>query len=204
MANHSQLAILRAKHQQAEQGKVIEQARFKPTVVAYGSYNLAQNNADFSDPLPLLDPDWVVGINVSYKLFDSTDRRHSVNAAQLQVDRVNALTREFEMRLGTFIEKSYRSLERATEQYMLLDSNIELAQETLKLRERLFAEGLGTSLDVVDARLSAAKAQTEQSVAAYAFVLSLVDLLEGSGQLQDFSGYMRQADVSLTIEESNQ
>jgi outer membrane protein TolC len=202
LTNHSQLAVLRAKHKQAEQAKVIEEARWKPTVVAYGSYNLARHNADFSDPLPLLDPDWVVGVNVSYKIFDSTNRRHSVNAASFQVDKVDALTREFQMRLGTYIETSYRSVERARAQYMLLASNIELAEETLKLRERLFSEGLGTSLDVIDARLSVAKAQTEQSAAAYDYVLSLVDLLEGSGQLQEFSRYINQADYSMTIEEN--
>ena len=202
MTNHSQLSVLRAKHKQAEQAKVIEEARWKPTVVAYGNYNLARHNADFNDPLPLLDPDWVVGINVSYKIFDSTNRRRSVNAANFQINKVDALTREFEMRLGTYIETSYRSVERARMQYLLLASNIELAEETLKLRERLFSEGLGTSLDVIDARLSAAKAQTEQSVAAYDFVLSLVDLLEGSGQLQEFSRYINQADVSLSIKEN--
>ncbi|AZQ84386.1 TolC family protein [Colwellia sp. Arc7-635] len=201
MTKHNQLAVLRAKHKQAEQAKVIEEARWKPTVAAYGSYNLARHDADFNDPLALLDPDWVVGINISYKIFDSTDRRHSVNAANLNVSKVDALRREFEMRLKTYIETSYRSVERARSQYMLLASNIELADETLTLRERLFSEGLGTSLDVIDALLSVAKVKTQQSAAAYDFVLSLVDLLEGSGQLQNFSRYINQADVSLAIEE---
>ncbi len=201
LENHSELQVIRAKGEQAKQAKEIEEGRFKPTVVAYGTYNLAQQNADFSDPLPLLEPDWIVGVNVSYKLFDSTNRQSAVNAADLQVQRVNALEREFKMGLSTFIEQSYRSVERARNQFMLLESNIELAQETLKLRERLFAEGLGTSLDVVDARLSAAKAQTEQAAAAYDFVLSLVSLLEASGQLQDFNDYLMQADVRLHNEE---
>lgn len=200
-AGHSQLALVRAKRRQAVQGRVIEEARFKPTVVAYGSYNLIQENAEFSNPLPLLEPDWVVGISIRYPLFDSYNRRRLIGAAQGQVQRVSALQRELETAIATVIEKSYRSVNRAHQQFMLLESNIELAQETLTLRERLFEEGLGTSLDVVDARLTAAKAETERAVAAYAFIISLVDLLEASGQLENFNDYVNRADIRLLIKE---
>jgi outer membrane protein TolC len=201
-ADHSQLAVLHANRKQAQQGKVIEEARFKPTVVAYGSYNLVQEDAEFSDPLPLLEPDWVIGINISYPLFDRYNRRRLISAAQLQVQRVTALQRELETVIATVIAKSYRSVERAREQFILLESNIEFAQQTLTLRERLFEEGLGTSLDVIDARLATARAQTERAVAAYSFVLSLVNLLEASGQLDSFNDYVVQADIRLTNEEN--
>jgi len=203
-AGHSQLGVLRANRKQAQQGKVIEQARFKPTVVAYGSYNLAQEDAEFSNPMPLLDPDWVIGINISYPLFDRYNRRRLISAAGRKVQQVTALQRELETVIATVIENSYRSVDRAREQFMLLESSIELAQETLRLRERLFEEGLGTSLDVVDARLASARAETERAVAAYSFVLSLVDLLEASGQLDSFSDYVEQADIRLLSKESKQ
>lgn len=199
ISDHSQLAKVRAKRRQAQQSKNIQEARWKPKIVAYGSYNLTQEDADLSNPLPLLEPDWVVGINISYPLFDRYNRRRLVGAAQGQVDRVNALERELETNINTYIEKSYRSVERTRDQFMLLNSNIELAQETLALRERLFEEGMGTSLDVVDARLAAARAQTQRAKAAYGFVVSLVDLLEASGQLQRFKDYVNRADIQLSI-----
>jgi len=204
LEGHSQLAQIRAKHKQAEQGKVIEEARWKPSVVAYGTYNLAQEDADFSNPLPLLEPDWVVGVNVSYPLFDRYNRNRLISAAEQKIQRVDALERELKTGLVTLIEKSYRSTERSREQFVLLESNIELAQETLQLRERLFEEGLGTSLDVVDARLAAARAETERAVAAYAFVISLVDLLDASGQLERFNEYVKLADIRLAVRESKQ
>jgi outer membrane protein TolC len=201
LENHSQVALLRAKRHQAIEGKVVEQARWKPSVAAYGAYNLAPQDADLSDPLPLLQPDWLVGVNVTYTLFDRHNRRRLVSAAEGQIQRVSALQRELETGLATLIESSYRSVDRARAQFVLLDSSIELAQETLLLRERLFTEGLGTSLDVVDARLAAARAETERAAAAYAFVVSLVDLLEASGQLERFNDYVGLADVRLSIEE---
>lgn len=201
LSNHSQLAQIRAKKKQAEQGKVIEEARWKPTIVAYGSYNLLQEDADLSNPLPLLEPDWVVGINISYPLFDHFDRQRLVSAAQNKIERVSSLEREIKVGLNTYIEKSYRSVQRAHDQFMLLESNIELAKEALKLRERMFQEGLGTSLDVVDARLAVARAETERASAAYGFVVSLVDLLEASGQLAHFNDYIVQADVKLPTKE---
>ncbi|MDX2607578.1 MAG: TolC family protein, partial [Woeseiaceae bacterium] len=204
LKDHSQLALLQAKRKQAEQGKVIEEARWKPTVAAFGAYNLTPRDADFSDPLPLLEPDWVVGINLSYPLFDRLNRGRLVSAAERQIQRVDALERELQTGLATVIERSYLSVERARAQFVLLQSNIELTDETVRLRERLFEEGLGTSLDVVDARLAAARAETERVVAAYEYVVSLVGLLEASSQLEQFSEYVRRADVHLALGESSQ
>lgn len=201
LEGHSKLAALRAKRRQAEQGRAVEEARWKPTVIAFGAYNLAPRDADFSDPLPLLVPDWVVGINVTYPLFDRESRRRLVSAADNQIRRINALERELETGLATLIEKNYRSVERARGQFELLQSNIELTEETVRLRERLFEEGLGTSLDVVDARLAAARAETERAIAAYDFVVSLVGLLDASGQLEQFGEYLARADVRLSGEE---
>lgn len=201
--NHHQLAQLRAKRRQAEEGKVVEEAGLKPSVVAYGAYNLAPRDADFSDPLPLLEPDWVVGINLSYPLFDRHDRGRLISAAQRQIQRVDALEQELESGLRTLIETNYRSVERARQQFVLLQSSIELAQETLQLRARLFEEGLGTSLDVIDARLAAARAETERAEAAYEFVVSLVGLLEASSHLELFGDYVARADVHLAVEEHN-
>lgn len=196
---HNQLALIRSQLRQAEEVKVIEQARWKPSLVAYGTYNLTQDDAEFTDPLPLLEPDWVVGINLTYPLFDRQNRRRLVSAAEGQVQRLKALEKELENGLVMLIEKSYRSLNRAREQFIVLESNIELAVETRHLRERLFEEGLGTSLDVVDARLSAARAETERAAAAYGFVVSLVDLLASSAQLEDFDKFLARADVRLSV-----
>ena len=201
LSNHNQLALLRAKDKQARQGKAIEEARWKPSIVAYGAYNLAQYDPSFSDPLPLLTPDWIVGVNVTYPLFDRYNRRRAVSAAEAQIKRVNALERELETGLATLIDKNYRTVAKARKQYILLESNVDLAQETLQLRERLFEEGLGTSLDVVDARLAVARVQTERVAAAYEFVVSLVDLLEASGQLDRFGDYVDVADVKMSEEE---
>lgn len=145
----------------------------------------------------MLEPDWLVGLNVTYPLFDRQNRRRLVSAAGRQIKRIDSLEREVETGLATRIETDYRSVERARAQFLLLQSNIELTEETLRLRERLFEEGLGTSLEVVDARLAAARAETERAVSAYEFVVSLIGLLEASGQLDRFAEYVARADVSL-------
>ena len=50
------------------------------------------------------------------------------------------------------------------------------------MRTRAFEEGLATSLDVVDARLSLSRVELERLAAAYEFDVALADLLEASGQ----------------------
>jgi outer membrane protein TolC len=88
-------------------------------------------------------------------------------------------------------------VEQAREQFNLLDSTIALAEENLRLRERGFEEAQSTGLDVNDARSSLARSQTARAVAAYDYVIALVQLLQVSGQAKALSEFIQQADVNL-------
>jgi len=80
------------------------------------------------------------------------------------------------------VERQYREAEKARDQFDALESTGTLAEENLRARIRAFEEGLGTSLEVVDARLAQAKVKLERLAAAHAFVNALAELLEASGQ----------------------
>ena len=57
-----------------------------------------------------------------------------------------------------------------------------------------FREGQATSLDVIDARLRLGAVGIERAQAAYQYDVALAGLLDVSGQMQDFSHYLAQAD----------
>jgi len=99
--------------------------------------------------------------------------------------------------IATEVEAAYLKVEQAREQFKLLDSTIALAEENLRLRERGFGEGQAMNLDVSDARDAVAKSQTARAVAAYDYVIALVQLLQASGQTNRFQEFIQQADIKL-------
>jgi outer membrane protein TolC len=155
-----------------------------PDVYLFGMREL--HEAD----LTILDPKWAAGIGARWTLFDGFERTHRVAAAKLQQQRVGDLEQRARRDVATLVEKRYRELTKAREQFVALDAAQELAQENLRVRTRAFEEGLATSLDVVDARLSLSRVELERLLAAYEFDVALADLLEATGQSDRFEQLM--------------
>ena len=185
------LAALAARRSQAEQGIAVAEALWRPEVFAFGSYAMIRKYQT------IVEPDWIAGVGVKVTLFAHEDRASKVGAARASLHEVQSLEAAASTTVDTAVEAAYRRVQQAGEQFQLLESTIALAEENLRLRERGFGEGQATSLDVNDARNALARSQTARAVAAYDFVLALVQLLQATGQTEALPEFIRQAEVRL-------
>lgn len=177
---HPALERLDAHAELARAAVRAERGALLPQVFAYGMYELRK--ADLSP----IEPEWMAGVGARIELFDGGARRKKLAAARIQEEWVNTVERKARRDIRISVERSYREAEKAREQYQALESSRSLADESLRARTRAFEEGLGTSLEVVDARLAQARVRLERLAAAYAFDQALADLLEASGQAAAF------------------
>jgi len=186
------LAVLAARRNQAEQGVALEQSRWKPEIFAFGSYSMIRKYQT------LIEPDWIAGVGVNFKIFSRVDRASKVSAARATLHEAESLQSAAGTGIATEVEAAYRRVEQSREQFKLLDSTMALAEENLRLHERGFGEGQATSLDVSDARNALARSQTARSLAAYDYIIALVQLLQASGQTKTFPEFIQQADITLS------
>jgi outer membrane protein TolC len=186
------LAVLAAKRSQAEQGIALEEARWKPEVFAFGNYSFIKKYQT------LIEPDWIAGIGVNFKIFSREDRASKVDSARSSLRQAQSLEAAAGTTISTEVEAAYRRVEQAREQFKLLDSTIALAEENMRLHARGFEEGQSTNLDVSDARNALARSQTARALAAYDYVTALVRLLQASGQTKTFPDFIQQADIRLS------
>ena len=185
LAVHPGLKLLAAKKEQAQGLIKLEKGKYAPELFLFGNYNLYEDDSITSS----LTPDWLVGVGVSLPLVSRDGRSETVQAAksaELQVNLLQAKTRED---LELLVEKTWREAAQGLEEYQALDSTQQLAQENVSLRDKAFAQGLSTSLDVVDARNQLAGVKTQRAAAAYQYVVSLARLLALSGQMNSFNQY---------------
>ena len=185
------LATLDAKTVVASQGVLIAKSEFLPSVGAFADYELIKNY------LSLIEPNWKAGIGISFKLFSREDRSSKVGAASAQQRQVEAQRAEVLNDIKLAVEASWMRTEQAREQFLLLESGLELTRENLRLRERGFAEGQATSLDVNEARNAVTRAEVGRAQLAYEYVVALAALLETSGQSPRFGEFQRQAQITF-------
>jgi outer membrane protein TolC len=173
---HPAFGRFAAERSLADQALAAEKGRWLPDIYLFGMREL--HTAD----LTLLDPKWAAGVGATFTLFDGFDRSHRTAAARLQRARVQDLEGRARRDVATLVEKRYLEVAKARDQFDALAPALDLAAESLRVRTRAFEEGLATSLDVVDARLSASRVELERLAAAYDFDVALAELLEASGQ----------------------
>jgi len=185
------LALIKSKGEAADQGVAVAKSDYLPQVFAFGQYNL------ITTYLTPIEPNWIAGIGVNFKLFSREDRASKVGAAQAQKAQVDALEAEAVNTIQSAVETAWLRLGQAREQFQLFDSAVELARENLRLRERAFEEGQSVTIDVNEARNSLIRAETGRAQIAYEFVVSLGALLEASGQIGRFPEFMKRAEIQL-------
>ena len=171
-----------ALRQIAEQRKAAHQAYKKevgslfPQIFLFGQRELRTQD------LTILEPEWTVGVGMSFPLFEGGARYHRIESAKAVERKVSYLEAQARRDVETLTEKRYQEFMKAKEQYDALLTAIAAAEENLRVRTRSFDEGFATSLDVVDAQLALSRARIELLVAVYDSDVALADLLEAAGQ----------------------
>ena len=159
------LDILDAKETQVGGLIQAEKGRYLPTVSAFGTYNLYEDDSMTSD----LAPDWYVGMNVSMDLLDSSGRGGDLDAAYQQKIQVAHLRTQALRDLHVLVERTYKSAEQSLDEYNGLKSSESLAKENIRLRELAFDQGMSTSVQVSDAQTFLQTVKTRRLSAAYQY-----------------------------------
>jgi outer membrane protein TolC len=170
------LRLLHCKEDAAAQKFAAERAEFLPKVAAFGKYEM------YPEYLSSLEPRWVVGVKLQMSLFEGGRRYFRAHAARHLRTEVRYLRESADKSVRLWVEQSYRSVRNAEQRYQRLQSSVTLAEENLRQNEKRFQTGLGTSLEVIDARLALEKSQIDRLTSLYDYYKSLNDLSLASGE----------------------
>lgn len=186
-ANHPGLGVLEAKQKQADSRVQAEKGRYYPEAALFGTYALYEPDDLASE----LTPDWIVGVKIKIPIIDRNGRFEKIKAAKRAGSQIEHLRAQAKSDLSVLVEKTYREALQAQEEYRGLASSSTLAQENVRLREKAFAQGLATSLDLVTAETYLEGIQTQRLKASYNYVLSLARLLAFCGETESFALYQQ-------------
>ncbi len=186
MQNHPGLAQIAAKKEQSEAVHKISQSRWKPDVLAFARHEINARN-----------PNRMVGVNLRWTLWSAVDRRLMDRASLATINEVNMLNQQAREDISILVEKNWRDVENARYSYTAMSSNIQAAQEYLRLRQASLREGLSPISDVIDAQVNLTKAKTERLEAANSYIQALSALLNSAGIPEQFSQYLNQADTKV-------
>lgn len=177
--NNPLLQQLDAVERQAEQGVRAARGEYRPTVALVGGYKLG----DYQ--LPELIPEWTVGATLTLPLFDGGARRAKVAGARARLREARALRREAADKVRLLVRERYLAYEDAHRRWEVAGRAEALASESLRLQRVAFREGVGRSVDVVDAENALAAARLSRLAARFDSVVAWTGLMLAAGRRGD-------------------
>ncbi len=182
--NSPLLEQIRHKQALAEQQIHLKKSNYLPNAAAMGTYTLAEQ--DLSPYIPA----GMIGVGLTWSLFEGNSRNKELKSAELQQDQVDLYYNKSKSNIETMITKYYNEAAMHLEQIKQLEVSKEFAQDYYNACEKSFKEGLTTSSDVSDANLLVAKMKIEQLQATYNYDVNLSKLLYYVGTPEEFGKYL--------------
>lgn len=173
--------INQLKYQRKMAGEMLKLARASnlPTLSVSGTYNFWADS--FSFKKDIWQSFYVVNLVLTLPIFNGF-------ATSAQVGQSKALIRELEFTQRGLIEgiklevrQAILNLHEAKESLFSQEKNVEQAQESVRIAELNFSEGLATTLDVSSAQVALIQAKTNYAQALYDYVMSLAKLDKAMG-----------------------
>ena len=183
VANHA-LALLGVQERMAHNEVRMAQSDYMPEIALFGQQTLYAHGL----PSNLL-PRTIVGVGFTWNLFDGLKRERQVSQARLAQQSLVWSREQTENDVSLVVSRLYATLQQMAGEVRVLDTTIALHTEVLRVRQSAFAEGMATSMDVVDAIHAVATARLARLTATYAYDVALAGMLAACGLMDDFRKY---------------
>ena len=187
--NYPELQKLVLQKELADQGVKVKQSANYPTVFGFGQTILTHNN-----PILIGEKDskpWVVGIGVSYTLFEGFKNKNEIKAAKATRESVELFETKAKSDVKMLVAKLYQDIQKQEDQIKSLNVQEKLAEEYLRVRSKAFSEGFATSTEVVDAEMNLSGVRLMKLQANYNYAIGVASLFEVAGLSHDFLQYTK-------------
>ena len=158
-----------------EQKHALERSEFMPQIAAWGQYNA------FGKDYPVTIPPFIVGVQAHINIFHGVQKVNKLKATQFLARQVELADQYAHEKVNLWVDKSWRELNNKQERYLKMEPTVELARKNLDINEKRFHEGLGKSIDVIDARLLYEAAEVERLKSLYDYYIAVSDLYLATG-----------------------
>jgi outer membrane protein len=180
LAQNPGLLSLRAQQESANWAVKSAKSEFLPSInfnAGYGRYNQQQDTIRSSGTNP-----WNFTVGVSIPLFEGLSRNVQVQQARGQSDDLHQAIRSRELTVRSEVVAALNGVQAAYRTIDLQRANKAAALEALDLGTQRYRVGSGTYLELLDARVTADKADADYVTAVYDYHKAIATLENAVGR----------------------
>ncbi len=150
-----------------------------PLISATAGYNWRTNAVE----VPFQNS-WNIGLNLSIPIFQGFALDAGIDQARANLKTAQASNDELIQSVTLDVQQQFSSLEEAKERIAATRLLVEQSEETLKLAEGRYSQGVGSAVEVTDARVTVYNARTSYIQSLYDYQVTYARLLRAMGVLK--------------------
>jgi len=173
--------VSQVRYQKDMAGEMLKMARASslPTIALSGNYNFWADNFNFQKD------NWqsyyTVNLAFSIPIFNGFAASARVAQSKAMIKEIELADKGLQDMIKFEVRQAILKLKEAHESLLSQEKNVEQAQESLRIAELNFTEGMATTLDVSSAQAALSQAKTNYSQALYDYVISRAQLEKAMG-----------------------
>lgn len=157
---------------------------FLPTLSAFANYGFNYFGPQFSDLYKNGFGNSAIGLNLSFPLFNGTERIHMVNEAKITVEQSQNDLDNLVQQIQLGVKNAYVQYQNNLALFRTQQANMQLTQGIYDRIVYKFDQGVSTSLDVLSAESELTQAQSDYINALLNTLVSKVDLDQAMGKIK--------------------
>jgi outer membrane protein TolC len=175
------LQALRDKVAAYRSGVRVQEGDYLPQITAASGKELVTSK------LAQTDPTWFAGAQVKLQLWDGGERRARVSKARSQLQSTEFEYRHAEEQVRLAVRSAYLDLQSQRSEFVSAQKAAERNAEALRLADKRFDVGTGTSLEVLDANVSLTASQVGIQQALYQIDLAYLRMHRYQGDIAEIT-----------------
>ncbi len=148
-----------------------------PVVNITGSYNR------YPSTTRITDKEWAINLIVSYPIFDGGRVKAELAQAKLQEEQAELSLQRTIDTVRLQVHQAYSNWENARERWSAAQEAVKEAAETARLTEEAYKAGAVSLLDVINAQVALAQAETQEVQARYDLLRAIYALRHAMGEI---------------------
>lgn len=158
----------------------LQRSAYLPSVYANAGYQYQYQGNTLSDGF--WAPTGVVGLNVNIPIYDFGGRKARVQRAQIERDNLFNQRKDLQNLITLEVTNARNSYQAAEQTLAARTRSLDLAQRIYETTQVKYREGVGSSLEVVQAEQALYEAQANELNAVYELLVAKEDLYQALGK----------------------
>ena len=178
-----ELAVLKQSKYLNELNLKRYKMNYVPSLSAFISHQQTlQRNNLFDGKAPGFFPTTVLGFSLNIPIFDGLDSKAKVEMTEIDIKRINLQVTEFKNGMSSQVYNARTNYRNAQERFDNQKKSLDLAERILNTTKIKYNEGVGSSLELVQAERDLYTTQANYINALYDFVVAKTSLDQALGK----------------------